>query len=106
MTQWTSLLDKYGWPAFILMLIAMFFWRGLWPMIKRWVETTNEARMQAEKFLHEQIRSAEAQVQRSEARNIKITDDFLEALDRLQESNEQTVKELERISNAMEKNRK
>lgn len=42
MSEWLTVLDRYGWPSFFLLIMGMFFWRGLWPILVTTMKTERE----------------------------------------------------------------
>jgi hypothetical protein len=100
---WISIVDKYGWPGFILIVVALFFWKAVWPLFVKWMVMTENRAAAAEQFLREQIKVAESISRECEARNIKVTDDFLTALSKIQATTERTVEELKRVANIIDR---
>ena len=103
--EWSKLLDKYGWPAIGLSLFILFFWKAVWPLFLKWFEAEQEQRKRDDIVRHEQLKTMESQVQRSEARTQVLTDSFLKSLnemhalnDRLQDANETMNQELKRMN--------
>jgi hypothetical protein len=96
--SWMTLLDKYGWPAFGLVIVGMFFWRCAWPVALQYIEKTNQRADVAEAFFREYMKATQEQNERSETRSNALVDDFLRCNLRLQDTNDKTVEELRRLN--------
>ena len=80
----TNLLDKYGWPGFVLIVLAFFFWKALWPLIIKHLEQTSE-------FLKQ-----------SREQNERLTKEFLNALERRDHNAAELTKQVEHIAHMLQ----
>lgn len=103
--DWAATLEKFGWPALVLVILGFFFYTALWPMIKKWIERTEARSDASDKLIREQITHAKDVALRAEQRNEKLVTEFQEsvnefmgALDKFQDANLKTVEELKKLS--------
>lgn len=80
-----EILETYGWPTLIIITIATFFWKALWPMVVNHMAAMNE-------FLKV-----------SQDHNQKLVTDFMAALERRDKISADTVAELKTLSRLLER---
>lgn len=78
-------LDKYGWPAFFLFTIGIFFWKACWPLIIKHLDQTSHFLMQ------------------SQEENKRLVLEFMAALERRDRISEDIARQLSEISNKLER---
>lgn len=84
-----QVLDKYGWPAFFLIIIGTFFWKKVWPLLEKRAEQVEQRAVENGEFLKEQINE-------TRQRNEKITSDFLLALEKRDAIDRELIGEITR----------
>ena len=79
----TDILDKYGWPTFVLVVVGIFFWKALWPLIVKHLEQTAS-------FLKQ-----------SQEQNERLTREFLAALERRDANSAELNRQVEHIADML-----
>lgn len=57
--DWTSVLDRWGWPTLGLVGVCFILWKGAWPYVKQYLDDLRNDRIEAQRILRQRAESLE-----------------------------------------------
>lgn len=93
--DWERVLDRFGWPTMILVVVAIIGRTVAWPIIKQKLEQGDKAAARVNELLETQILKADARMERAEKVEEGLLREFKDAI-------EHGVKESKRNADLLE----
>lgn len=80
-TNWVQILDRWGWPTLVAVILALVFWKGIWPQFKKQLDDADAQRKAAQGILSDQLVKAEKRIERADAAHESLVTRVTEALE-------------------------
>lgn len=96
-TDWEPILNRWGWPTLIAVVLGLVLWKGVWPIIKRQLDEAEKARLAAQQVLTDQLAKAEARIERADQRQETFATKVAEALDEQNRVNSRMADSIEEL---------
>lgn len=95
--DWERILDRFGWPTLILVVLAILARTVAWPIIKQKLEAGDKATARVNELLENQILKADAKTDRADKLHEGLLTDFKEAIDQVANQSKRQAELLEEL---------
>lgn len=95
--EWERVLDRFGWPTLILLVLAVLGRTIVWPIIKKKLEEGDKAAARVNDLLETQIQKADAKMERADKIHEGLLTDFKEAIDQVANQSKRQAELLEEL---------
>lgn len=95
--DWERVLDRFGWPTLILVVVAIIGRTVAWPIIKQKLEQGDRSAARVNELLETQILKADARMERADKIQEGLLTDFKEAIDQVAHQGKRQAELLEEL---------
>lgn len=81
--DWERILDRFGWPTLILVVLALLGRAIVWPIIKQKLDQGDKASARVNELLESQIQKADTRTEHVDKIQEGLLADFKEAIDQV-----------------------
>lgn len=95
--DWERILDRFGWPTLILVVVAILARTVAWPIIKQKLDAGDKAAARVNELLENQTIKADERIIRADKIHENLLSGFKEAIDQVANQSKRQAELLEEL---------
>jgi hypothetical protein len=96
-TNWGQILERWGWPTLVAIVLGLVFWKGVWPIFKKQLTEADAQRVTAQNILTTQLEKAERRIEKADQAHEKLVTRVTEALEEQNRFNRRMVEGMDEV---------